>query len=267
MKTSHFLKIYLTLLALVIAGVGYWFYAASKDRPVARRDIPGKNAKSISQTTHTRTPNHDQAAETSRSGTEQTPKSQNVARIDKNLKHRYHFAIRGLHLPPSDERRLYEMLRERELAGVDAHDALTDSKSQHPGDYAKAVHAAQSVVDEEIKRAFPVETAAKISEMVRASSFIDNINSIFAPAFQASGLPLNPEQVIPLAAALRSTYTRPGNPITRPEVDMLDPKTKLTEFDQTALGLAAAILSPEQLNVFRSTLAENNQRIVKARLH
>lgn len=188
------------------------------------------------------------------------PKEEQLRQIIAGVDLTYKKVIPGLGLGQSDQEKLRSLLIERELAQWDAHDIATaDAKAADQDSLNRALELADMLSDDEMAKTFSAEVLNKIHLLLEARPYIMRINQHYDPALAQAGIPLTPEQVLPLAKVLYHTFGSPNNPQIEENRRQVDPVTGMTPLDLLALERAKTVLTQAQLEVVKQKIAALNR--------
>lgn len=148
---------------------------------------------------------------------------------------------------------------ERLEAAWHANDFVSDRIPQEYIDLNDAIKLAEDSVDEEIVKILGQETALRIQDMLQATPYLQQVNQHYEPAMAQAGVPLAPEQVLPLAEILYHTYGSPNNPDIPRNRQLIDVESALSPLDRLALERSIEVLSPRQIGVLKEKIAAINR--------
>ncbi len=186
-------------------------------------------------------------------------KEERLRQITLGVDQTYKKVIAGLGLSQSDQEKLRSLLIERSLAGWDAHDIVTGGVSPDQDSLNAARALAVQLSDEEIARAFSPGIVEIIQAMLAARPYIMRINQHYDPALAQAGVPLLPEQMLPLAEVLYHTFGSANNPQIEVDRRQVDPITGLTPLELLVLERAKTVLTQAQLEVVKQKIAALNR--------
>lgn len=173
----------------------------------------------------------------------------------------YGDAFAALNLPPDKLAQLKNLLVERQMSSEDAQEAARAAGLQ-PGTpaFAQAVAEAYNDMQQSIV-ALIGQDGQNALQQAQLAATIKNfqIANTYAPDFLDAGVALTSDQAQGLAQVLASTTNTPPG-LTPGGYHQPDPQTWLSQADQDTLTRASQVLSPAQLNVLKTDLAEQNQR-------
>ena len=171
----------------------------------------------------------------------------------------YQKVIAGLRISPGEREKLRNLLIERSLARWAAHDLATADAVPQQDALNRFLELADKLSDEEIATAVGPTLLKKIQAMLVARPYITRINQHYDPAMAQAGVPLLPEQVLPLAEVFYHTFGSTNNPQIEANRRQVDPVTGLTPLDLVALERAKAVLTRPQLEIVRQKIAALNR--------
>ena len=119
------------------------------------------------------------------------------------------------------------------------------------------------MVDQEIARYFGPEKYARIDSMLKLRPFLDQLTNRYDPVLSEAGLPLAPEQMLPVAFALADAYKGVSHPETAPTQATVDQATGLTPTDHYALTKLREVISDPQIVAFKKALIQKNEFMLK----
>lgn len=229
-------------------GLGAAPTPANRNQTVGSRDEKpmGKNAERVETA-----PNPDGFATLS--------KEERLRQITSIVDLTYKKVIAGLRLSTADQEKLRALLVERSLARWDAHDIATVGVAPEQDSLNRARELTDRLSDEEVARAFSPEVLERVHAMIAARPYIARINQHYDPAMAQAGVPLMPEQVLPLAEIFHHTFGSVNNPQLEANRRQVDPVTGLTPLDLIALDRAKAVLTQAQLDIVRQKIAALNR--------
>ena len=105
-------------------------------------------------------------------------------------------AIKGLHLSPTDEHVLIELLIERLQVAYDARDALHDTGKSNIRDLDKVLLAAEAEVDAEILAKFGEDITNKLTLLIQNQAYASLIGDRLAEKVADIGAPLSGDQAL-----------------------------------------------------------------------
>lgn len=180
----------------------------------------------------------------------------------QNVLNTFGKAIAGLKLTPEDERKLVDLLVERGGVVNVVRGVLDELGLGITGYMGKLVANARADIEGEMADYFGPERFAKIQAMLAVDPYLRQIGQNYDPILTEAGVPITPEQIVPLAEILFKTYGSRNNPVSQPTPATIDAATGLTQFDREAINKAGAILSDRQVTALRKAMAERNNGIL-----
>jgi len=180
----------------------------------------------------------------------------------RNVVRQYGDAIATLNLPADKAAQLKNLLVERQLSQQDAREAA-EAAGLKPGspEFAQATAQAYQEVQQQITDLVGKDGMAALQQASMISGMKTMVTYTYAPDFADAGIPLTSEQETSLAVALNPANAMRNNPNARdPSYRQPDPDTWLSPADQQTIAKAAQTLSPAQLEIFKTDLAEQNHR-------
>ena len=105
-------------------------------------------------------------------------------------------AIKGLHLSPTDEHVLIELLIERLQVAYDARDALHAYRKRDPRDLDKVLQAAEAEVDATILAKFGKDITNKVTVLLQNKAYASFIGDRLAEKVYDIGAPLSGDQAL-----------------------------------------------------------------------
>ena len=175
----------------------------------------------------------------------------------------YGRAIAALNLTSDKAAQLKELLVEKAVTSSDAMDAATQAGLQPTsGDTYKAISQATKDLDQAINSLIGVDANEKL-EALKGTTFYNSGNSVDESALdmEDAGVPLSAEQAQALAQILHNVSTPATNPDSgAPGFSDADPTTWLSPLDQQLFAKAASVLTPNQLQILKTSRSESNQQ-------
>jgi len=190
-----------------------------------------------------------------------------VALDRKALRHntirQYARAIEALKLPPDQAAQVKELLVERNLATNDAHQAATDAGiADSTPEMGKAIAQAEAPLNQALDSLLGPDGRGKL-EALQGTSFYGSTNGIddLAVDLMDAGHGLSPDQVQALAQTQHDLEDSAKNPAAAAAgYRTLDHNTWESPLDQDFFAKAAALLTPDQLQIVKTSRTEENQR-------
>jgi hypothetical protein len=182
--------------------------------------------------------------------------------LPEAVRNRFGKAIKGLKLSAEDEQKVIELLIARAESGYHAREILTQDERNNLAFYHAAIASAQADIDKEITAHFSPELSGKILNLVNARMYLAVINDTIEPAMASAGVPMAPEQVIPLLDVFYETYDRDLASDMRYVQQQINTATGLTDLDELALARSKGVLSPRQLETLRTALLKRNSVMI-----
>jgi RNA polymerase sigma factor (sigma-70 family) len=126
----------------------------------------------------------------------------------------------------------------------------------------KAISQATKDLDQAINSLIGVDANEKL-EALKGTTFYNSGNSVDESALdmEDAGVPLSAEQAQALAQILHNVSTPATNPDSgAPGFSDADPTTWLSPLDQQLFAKAASVLTPNQLQILKTSRSESNQQ-------
>jgi hypothetical protein len=181
----------------------------------------------------------------------------------RNVIRQYGDALNALGLPPDQAARLKELLVERSISASDAQQAAA-AAGLEPGspEFQEATQQAMQGVQVEINTLLGSDAASIMARLQTSVGARNGVLSTYAPDLADAGMPLTPVQTDALAqAAMDASYTNPKDgSLHPPDYNTPDPTTGRTPKEDRVANQVAAVLTPAQLQVFKQTQQEADQR-------
>jgi hypothetical protein len=173
-------------------------------------------------------------------------------------------AIKGLHLSPTDEQLLIELLIERVQVGFDARDALYDYGSRHLSDLDKVNRAAKDDVDAEILAKFGKDIADKVRVILQNSDYSHFIGNTLAGKVADLGAPLSGDQALATIFILFESYGPDFMVSKLLEQQKFDLLGDLTIQDKAAILKASKTLDAVQIAALTELISARNSHYRKS---
>jgi RNA polymerase sigma factor (sigma-70 family) len=180
-----------------------------------------------------------------------------------NIIRQYARAIEALKLPPDQAAQVKELLVERESASSDARQAALDAGiADNTPEMGKANAQAEAALNQALDALLGPDGRGKL-EALRGNSFYGSSNGIddLAVDLMDAGLGISPDEVQTLAQTQHDLEDSAKNPMAAtPGYRTLDHDTWERPLDLDFFAKAAAFLTPDQLQIVKTSRAEENQR-------
>jgi RNA polymerase sigma factor (sigma-70 family) len=175
----------------------------------------------------------------------------------------YSRAIASLNLPTDKAAQLKELLIERELTSFDAENAATQAGfAQGSKEEGKAVSDATKDSNQAITALIGSDASEKL-EALKGTEFFGSQTGVddFAVDMADAGVSMSTDQTQALAQSLHVLSNPAKNPnAASPDYAKVDPSTWQSPLDLQLFANAEAFLTPAQLQVLKTSRAENNER-------
>jgi RNA polymerase sigma factor (sigma-70 family) len=175
----------------------------------------------------------------------------------------YGRAIEALKLPPDEAAQVKELLVEREFASYDAHQiADAAGLGQDSPEMGKAIAQAEAPANQALDALIGADDRGKL-EALKGTTFYSTGNGVddLAVDLADAGLGISSDQVVTLAQMQHDLEDSSKNPgATVPGYRDVNPDTWESPLDQDFFSKATALLTPDQLQVVKTSRTEENQR-------
>ena len=173
-------------------------------------------------------------------------------------------AIKGLHLSPTDEQLLIELLIERVQVGFDARDALHDTGKSNTRDLDKVLLAAEAEVDADILAEFGEDIANKVRVLLQNSSYSHFIGNTLAEKVADLGAPLSGDQTLATLFVFLESYGHPSMISKFLEQQKFELPGDLTIQDKAAILKASKTLDAVQIAALTELISARNSHYRKS---
>ena len=173
----------------------------------------------------------------------------------------YGSALTSLGLPADKLTQLEGLLADLRFSQNDAREAALAAGLQPgtPG-FVEAMRQAQDGDRQQILALIGSQGWAQLQKAQFTNGYQNQINSTYAPALQASGVPLNSDQSQALVQAMYDILLPTVNAAARdPSYRVADPQTGLSPSDRDLIGRASQVLSAEQVAVMKQKISDDNR--------
>ena len=173
-------------------------------------------------------------------------------------------AIKGLHLSPTDEHGLIELLIERLQVAYDARDALHDTRKSNTRDLDKVLRAAEAEVDAEILAKFGEDIANKVRVLLQNSRYSHFIGNTLAEKVADIGAPLSGDQALATIFILFESYGPDFMVSKLLEQQKFELLGDLTIHDKSAILKASKTLDAVQIAALTELISARNSHYRKS---
>lgn len=174
----------------------------------------------------------------------------------------YSRAIAALNLPPDQAAQLKNLLIEKAMSSADAMEAATQAGLQpNSSQTYRAISQATKELDQSINSLIGSDANERLEALKNTTFQSGNVIEPVALDMEDAGVALSADQSQALALYLHDLSNRTKNPdSSTPGFNEADPATWQSPMDQQFYAKAAAILTPSQLQILKSSRSEDNQR-------
>jgi hypothetical protein len=158
-----------------------------------------------------------------------------------------------LGLAPATLQAVKDLLVEREQAKWDVYNSLS-LRGPLPNNYYSLVQEQQAPVDEELKKLVDSQTYAAIQTMIYGEQTYVDIQNSIGLDFEYENCPLTANQLVALGNAIADARKKEAA-MNRTVGNTVDPISGIPFSTKALLDAAPSILTPEQLEVLRESMA------------
>jgi RNA polymerase sigma factor (sigma-70 family) len=182
--------------------------------------------------------------------------------LRRSIIREYSSAIAALNLPPDQATQIKNLLIEKAMSSADAMEAATQAGLQpNSGETNRAISQATKDLDQSINSLIGIEANEKLEGLKSTTFHSGNAIEPVALDMEDAGVALSADQSQALALYLHDLSDPTKNPdASTPGFKEADPSTWQSPLDQQFYAKAAAILTPNQLQILKSSWGEDNQR-------
>ncbi len=179
----------------------------------------------------------------------------------QNINRMYGNGLSTLNLPPDQMSRLKDLLAERQMNNIDAI-AAANAAGLEPSSPAwqEAMKQAAQDTQQQMNAIFGSDAEATLARLQARANFQTQVDTNYVHEFADAGAPMSPQQSNALVQALADANYAGKDLSTRPAgYNDVDPNTGLTPHNIRVLDTAAQMLTPAQIEVLKSDLADANK--------
>jgi len=179
----------------------------------------------------------------------------------RNIDRMYSNGLSTLNLPPDQLSHLKDLLAERQMNNMDAQ-AAASAAGLVPGtpEWQEAMKLAAQDTQQQVNAILGSDADATLARLQARASFQNQVDMNYSHEFADAGAPMSLEQSSALVQAMADANYAGKDLSTRPAgYNDPDPATGLTPHDTRILDSASQVLSPAQIQILKSDLADNNK--------
>jgi len=182
--------------------------------------------------------------------------------LRRSIIREYRGAIAALNLAPDQAAQLKNLLIEKSMSAADAMEAATQAGIQpNSSETHRAISQATKDLDQSIISLIGSDANERLEALKSTTFHSGNVIEPVALDMEDAGVPLSADQSEALGLYLHELSNPTKNPdASTPGFNEADPTTWQSPLDQQFYSKAAAILTPSQLQILKSSRSEDNQR-------
>jgi hypothetical protein len=181
--------------------------------------------------------------------------------VRRQIIRQYGASLLALNLPADQLAKAKNLLVERAMSMTDAVEvAQANGLAQGSPEWRAAIEQAMSGVTQELNSLLQSDANTSLSEFELVSSTRVSTGNNLVPDFIDAGLPLTDAQAQVVAQASADASFRSPNAQHAPDYNTPDPTTGITPKQNQMINQVAPVLTPAQLDIYKTALFEMMQR-------